>query len=29
MALMMDAQKDLPVVMGESFPYLGSYERKV
>jgi len=29
MALMMDAQKDLPVDMGESFPCLGPYDRKV
>ena len=29
MALMMDARKDLPVDMGESFPYLGSYDKKV
>ena len=29
MAFMMDAQKDLPVDMGESLPYLGSYEREV
>ena len=28
MALMMDAQKDLPVDMGGSFPYLGSYDQK-
>ena len=27
MAFMMDAQKDLRVDMGESFPYLGPYER--
>jgi len=29
MALMMDAQNDLPVDMGEYFPYLGPYGRKV
>jgi len=27
MALMMDAQKDLRVDMGENFPYLGLYDR--
>jgi len=27
MAFMMDAQKDLRVDMGESFPYLGLYDR--
>ena len=25
----MDAQKDLPVDMGENYPYLGPYDRKV
>lgn len=29
MAFMMDAQKDLPVDMGVSFPYMGSYDMKV
>jgi len=29
MAFIMDAQKDLPVDMGRSFPYLGYYGRKV
>ena len=28
MAFMMDAQKDLPVDMGEYFPYMGSYDMK-
>ena len=29
MAFTMGAQKDLPVDMGGSFPYLGFYEREV
>ncbi len=29
MAFMMDAKKDLRVDMGENFPCLGPYERKV
>ena len=29
MAFIIEAKKDLPVDMGENFPYLGSYDRKV
>jgi len=29
MAFMIDAKKDLPVDVGENFPYLGSYDVKV